>query len=445
MEKKLPKNWVNCNIDNLPISLQKGVNVKEKGIEGEVYYIPSGSNFFSGVKLEKTKKISGVTFNNVREISVLRKGDLLFNSGGVGTLGRVGYFEGLDLPAVADSFILIIRTINNLISSKYLFYWFQSFEAKQLIKVNTRGTTGITSIKPKNIGLFIVPIAPLREQKRIVAKLDRMFESLDNVKFRLDKVPKLLKDFRQAVLTKAISGKLTQKYREETSLSQWNKTSLGSISTLVTSGSRGWAKYYSEEGAIFVRAQNINKDYLDLNDIAFVKLEGSTEGIRTRIFENDLLITITGGNVTKTALVDFPISEAYVSQHVSLVRLKSPEFSKFVYLHLICESEGRRQLNDFAYGQGKPQLNLTNIKHVEIEMPSIIEQAEIVKRVEILFSKAKEIEEKYKTLKQKIDNLPQTILAKAFKGELLEQLPTDGDARELLEDIQRLKMELKKK
>ena len=78
-------------------------------------------------------------------------------------------------------------------------------------------------------------------------------------------------------------------------------------------------------------------------------------------------------------------------------------------------------------------------------MPPFEEQPEIVRRVESLFSKADVIEAKYKVLKAEIDILPQAILAKAFRGELVEQLPTDGSAEELLEEIKKLKLETKNK
>ena len=88
---------------------------------------------------------------------------------------------------------------------------------------------------------------------------------------------------------------------------------------------------------------------------------------------------------------------------------------------------------------GRPVLNLPQIKSIEIPFPSKKEQVEIVCRVDNLFAKADKIQEKYEILKLKIDSLPQAILHKAFNGELVEQLPTEGDARELLKEIEKLK------
>src|SRR5439155_2021667 len=136
---------------------------------------------------------------------------------------------------------------------------------------------------------------------------------------------------------------------EEEFPTKWRATNLGRLTTLVTSGSRGWAKYYSDSGSIFIRAQNINSDFLNLDDIAFVRAPVSAEGLRTRVQQHDLLVTITGANVTKAALVDNQIGDAYVSQHVALVRLKDIRLGKFVFQSLISPAHGRKQLLATAY------------------------------------------------------------------------------------------------
>ena len=92
-------------------------------------------------------------------------------------------------------------------------------------------------------------------------------------------------------------------------------------------------------------------------------------------------------------------------------------------------------------GTAIKRIVLKKIKKATIPLPSIQEQKKIVTRVEMLFAKADTIEQQYQTLKQKIVTLPQSILHKAFKGELVPQLESDGDARELLETINGLKKE----
>jgi len=94
--------------------------------------------------------------------------------------------------------------------------------------------------------------------------LDEIIPRIDKVKERLDKVSQIIKCFRKSVLTAAVTGKLTRDWQME-HISQWDKTCLDEQTDYITSGSRGWAKYYSKTGAIFVRVQNIKKDTLILD------------------------------------------------------------------------------------------------------------------------------------------------------------------------------------
>ncbi len=151
----------------------------------------------------------------------------------------------------------------------------------------------------------------------------------------------------------------------------WCVVSCDQISSLITSGSRGWAKYYSDKGAVFIRAQDINTDRLLLNAVARVKPPAGAEGTRTRVKENDILITITGANVTKAAVVNCPIKEGYVSQHVALVRPALTELAHWLHLWTIGPSHGRAQLLEAAYGAGKPGLNLDNVREMVIALPPL--------------------------------------------------------------------------
>jgi type I restriction enzyme S subunit len=256
----------------------------------------------------------------------------------------------------------------------------------------------------------------------------------------------IIKRFRQSILTAAVTGKLTEKWREEQpdleSAKAWLETELEEQSAYITSGSRGWAKYYSDSGALFVRAQNIKTDNLILDDVAYVSLPNKAEGTRTRILKNDILITITGANVTKTAIVRTDIDEAYVNQHVALVRLNNPTFAEFIYLWLVSPSAGRAQLEETAYGAGKPGLNLQNIKDVKLKLPPLEEQKEIVHQVDKLFALADKLEAHYQKAKTHVDKLSQSVLAKAFRGELVPQDPNDEPAEKLLERIMEEKKRL---
>ena len=180
-----------------------------------------------------------------------------------------------------------------------------------------------------------------------------------------------------------------------------------------------------------------------INDAAYVSLPEGAEGKRTKIKKEDLLITITGANVTKCARVKIELADAYVSQHVALIRLNDAELSPFVEKALKAQNAGRKQLLGYAYGGGKPGLNLQNIKDVIIGIPSKEEQTEIVRRVEQLFAYADQLEQRVKDAQARVNHLTQSILAKAFRGELTaewraqnpELISGENSAAALLERI----------
>jgi len=308
---------------------------------------------------------------------------------------------------------------------------------------NMTGSVGQKRVPADWIASVPIPLPPLAEQKRIVAKVEALLARVNASRERLAKVPALLKRFRQSVLGAACSGQLTADWRRtnpdavsycgvpgetlsnlgDEFPSTWLPTRLGHLLTLVTSGSRGWAKYYADSGSVFIRAQNINSDCLNLDDIAFVRLPNRAEGLRTKVQRDDLLITITGANVTKSARVDVDLDDAFVSQHVALVRLADPQLSEFLFRWIISPGHGRQQLQEVAYGQGKPGLNLDNIRHVEVALPPLAEQREIVRRVEALFALADKIEARVQAATARVEKITQAILAKAFRGELV---PTEA-------------------
>ena len=162
---------------------------------------------------------------------------------------------------------------------------------------------------------------------------------------------------------------------------QWALYTYRSLTSLVTSGSRGWKDYYADSGAIFIRTQNIKTDRLVLDDVAYVNLPKSAEGMRSQVLQDDILITITGANVTKAARVEYQIPEAYISQHIALTRPRWPAISRWLHLCFISHGSARGTLEQLAYG-AKPGLNLNNIRDLELPIPPLAEQHRIVAKVD---------------------------------------------------------------
>lgn len=163
-------------------------------------------------------------------------------------------------------------------------------------------------------------------------------------------------------------------------LDGWKSDRIGMLSSLITSGSRGWGEFYSDDGNPFIRMTNLPREgiRLDLSDLRFVKLPGgSSEGQRTQIHKGDILISITA-ELGKIGFVDFDLDRsAYVNQHVCLVRLKNgsvdPEFIA-AYLAAAPQRKLFNRLNDAGAKSG---LNLTTIENFPVRFPPLPEQRKI--------------------------------------------------------------------
>ncbi len=450
MSDELPQGWVSASLAQLTSDPKSDI------VSG-----PFGSNLKSeeyvaeGIPIIRLQNVDRNRFleKNMRFISALKAEELAahsFKSGDI-VISKLGDPVGKacvipsSLPAgvvVAD--VVRVRIDERRFSKRYVVFAINSpaviGQINQEVKGSTRPRVNLNHLRDLKI-----PLPPLAEQRRIVAKLEEVLGKVDATRARLAKIPALLKRFRQSVLAAACSGRLTADWRDENRKSaddgetppDWAPTKLGSLVSLVTSGSRGWAEYYAPSGQMFIRAQNISQDYLDLADIAFVQVPAKAEGARTKVQQHDLLVTITGANVSKTALVAQKLDDAYVSQHVALVRLQEPKLAAFVYLVLLSPTHGRKQLLDAAYGQGKPGLNLQNIRDVEFPLPPLPEQQEIVRRVEALFALADKLEARFQRAQAQVEKLTASVLARAFAGQLVPQNPADEPAAVLLERIRR--------
>lgn len=158
---------------------------------------------------------------------------------------------------------------------------------------------------------------------------------------------------------------------------EWSTSQLGELAEFVTSGSRGWAEHYTNVGALFIRSQNVRQGQLDFADSQFVSPPQGSEGRRTLVKRGDLLITITGNSVGNVALVDEDLGEAYISQHVGLVRLRETVGGHFLCRYLSPGSPGNGQISGSQTGQSKPGLTLKNLREFWVALPSAKEQRAI--------------------------------------------------------------------
>lgn len=288
-----------------------------------------------------------------------------------------------------------------------------------------------------------VPLPPLPEQQRIVAKLDTLFGQLDRIKTGMERIPQLLKDFRQKVLTQAVTGKLTEEWREGRELQEWKNEKLDDISERITVGYVGkMIDQYRDSGIPFLRSQNVRAfRFSDIN-LLFISAEFNEEIKKSKLHPGDVVIVRSGYPGT-TCVIPDTLVEANCSDILICTPKKERLNPHFVSIFMNSDY-GKEIVFQGRVGNAQQHFNTKTLKTTIIPLPSLVEQQEIVRRVESLFAKADRIEVIHQKLKAKIDALPQALLAKAFRGELVEQLPTDGDARDLLEQIKQAKEGLEK-
>ncbi|MBE7694720.1 restriction endonuclease subunit S [Tenacibaculum finnmarkense] len=433
MESKLPKNWVETELGVISQVITGNTPSKKHSeyYNGDIPWIKPG-DIRTGIELFNS--VETLTEEGAKNARLLSKGAVMVTC--IGNLGNV---------AIAGTQMATNQQINSVIFNKYIddkYGYYACNLLKPWLIENSTSTT-ISMVNKSVFSKAPFPLPPLAEQQRIVAKLDTLFGSLDALKIRLNNIPQLIKNFKQAVLTQAVTGKLTQEWRVGKELEEWEEINLQDITIKIGSGStpRGGSESYKEEGIPLVRSMNIHFNGIKLKGLAFID-EVQAERLKNVIIqENDILLNITGASIGRVCLAEKNIFGGRVNQHVTIIRLNEDNSSEYVNMYL-ASSLIQNYIFKENYGVTRQALTKTQTQNLKINLPPKEEQTEIVKRVENLFSKADKIESQYKILKEKIDRLPQAILAKAFKGELVAQLPTDGDAKDLLEEIKKLKESL---
>jgi type I restriction enzyme, S subunit len=156
---------------------------------------------------------------------------------------------------------------------------------------------------------------------------------------------------------------------------------LGEFLTFVTSGSRGWAKYYTPEGDRFIRSLDVRMNEISNENAVFVNAPKGAEAERTRVQAGDVLLTITGSQIGRVAPVPEDIAGSFISQHVAILRLIPRLSPIFLSLFLSMDAGGQREIARLQYGQTKPGLNLRQIREFMIPVPPISIQQKFAKHM----------------------------------------------------------------
>jgi len=244
-------------------------------------------------------------------------------------------------------------------------------------------------------------------------------------------IPKILKRFRQSVLAAAVSGKLTEDWRGESTYydldgisipMSWKIKQAQEVCCKVQSGSTPRDNPFDQNGIIpFLKVYNIVNQKIDFNyKPQFITKETHDRGSKRSIaYPNDVLMNIVGPPLGKVALLTDQYPEWNLNQAITFFRADDKQLN-FQYLyHVICEGAlVRKVMPDTKGSVGQVNISLSQCREALITVPPIEEQTEIVARVEQLFAYAEQIEQRVKDAQARVKHLTQSILAKAFSGEL---------------------------
>ncbi|MGB1292196.1 MAG: restriction endonuclease subunit S, partial [Pseudoalteromonas sp.] len=263
-----------------------------------------------------------------------------------------------------------------------------------------------------------IPLPPLAEQKVIADKLDTMLAQVETTKVRLERIPKILKTFRQSVLAAAVSGKLTEGGRKSQQFSTTNGTVGDFVS--IDIGHAFKSKEFTDSGVKLLRGQNIEPGALKWDETKYFPQEKLEEHSNLFIHEGDIILAMdrpiisTGLKLARAKKQDLP---CVLVQRVT-------RFTNFDGLHpdylflLLRDIAFSNYIQPNQTGSDIPHISGKQILAYGVKVPTLDEQTQIVRRVEELFAFADSIEQKANAALERVNNLTQSILAKAFRGEL---------------------------
>ena len=421
MDFELPETWKMVELNQLYNFIDYRGKTPIKSAEG--VFLITASNIRRGY-MDYTRKeyISSEEYDARKSRGITRKGDLLFTT--EAPLGNAAICD-LNECSCGQRIITFQEYEENTADPKLFMYFILSPHFQKQLLDNCTGTTA-KGIKADKLKHLILPLPPLAEQKRIVAKIEELLPYIDRYEQSWSKLEqfnsRFPEDMKKSLLQYAIQGKLVEQRPEEGTAEElfvqiqeekqrlikegkikkekplpeitddekpfdiqesWKWVRLGFLTELITSGSRDWAKYYSETGDIFLRMGNLSRNSFDLrlDKIQRVTLPKNAEGTRTSLHAGDLLFSITG-EVGTLGLIPDNFGTAYINQHTAMIRFLLCERNRYIP-YLLLSDYAQKFYNGNQHGI-KNSFRLDSIALLPVPLPPLAEQKRIVEKLEQL-------------------------------------------------------------
>lgn len=410
----LPFSWTSTRLSEL-IEIVRGVTYRKSqssNVPVDGYLPVIRANNIQNDKLI-LRDFVYVDSNLIKPTQKIKKNDVLvaMSSGSKAVVGKTAKSTS-DLEAAFGAFCGLLRPIKH-IHPEIISYFTRSSYYRNKVSELSAGAN-INNLKPIHFNELEFPLPPLAEQKVIADKLDTLLAQVETTKTGLERIPEILKTFRQSVLAAAVSGKLVDKSQGHEK-HNWSEEKLDEITDNIVDCPHSTPKW-SEDGKYCVRTTAFNPFYLDLSNQGVVSEDVYQDRIkRLKPLGGDILYSREG---TVGVACQIPQGvELCLGQRMVLIRAGSRVLPE--YLTIVLNSEKILSIvKEKTIGSTAPRVNMKDIRSYPIPLPPIEKQKEIVRRVEQLFTFADSIEQKANASLARVNNLTQSILVKAFRGEL---------------------------
>ncbi|HAU5645955.1 restriction endonuclease subunit S [Serratia marcescens] len=409
---KLPEGWVDTQLGNI-VDYGKATKRVLSDVNDDTWVLELEDIEKESSKLLSTIRAGERPFKSTK--NSFQKGDVLY--------GKLRPYLNKIIIAEEDGVCtteIIPLSAEPSCCNKYIFYWLKS--STFLGYVNDV-SYGVNMPRLGTADGLKAPLrlAPLAEQKIIAEKLDTLLAQVDSTRSRLEQIPQILKRFRQVVLSAAVSGRLTKVWREKnqdsSSSGEWQQFALSELGVL----SRGKSKHRPRNDP---RLFGDTYPFIQTGEVANSsgRIKSATKfysefGLsQSKLFPQGTLCITIAANIADTAILD--IDACFPDSVVGFIPKKNKSHVLFIKYLIDANKE---DLEAYAPATAQKNINLKVLNDLRFPMPGIEEQHEIVRRVEQLFAYADTIEKQVNSALTRVNSLTQSILAKAFRGELTAQ------------------------
>lgn len=328
---------------------------------------------------------------------------------------------------------LIISSPRGLMGTDCIYYLFSALNVSELISGTAQPQVTVQAFDG-----FPIPLSPLTEQQRIVDRIESLFAKLDEAKEKAQTVVDSFETRKAAILHKAFTGELTAKWREEhgVGMESWHLRTIGEVCENVKVGIViKPSQYYvpQNEGTPAFRSANVRECRIDDFDWVYLNEKGMKDNSRSIVHTGDVLVVRSGN--PGTACV---VPERFDGYNAIDILIAVPN-KKIIISDYLCyytnSPLGKKTVEIGKRGIALTHFNVKGFSQMPINIPTIPEQVVIVRTLGDLFAQEQQSKEAAEAALDQIDLMKKSILARAFRGELGTNDPSEESAVELLKQL----------